>query len=826
MNTKTTAILALVCVAVFAYLFLVVKPFEQKPKGEDAGAKKAEKALIDPKPEGTDRVEVNRRDGKSFVFVRDGKEDWKLAAPILSPASKFEVDALVEAIASLKIDKEYAKDSSERPGPNVSGLDKPNTVKLMKGDKVQAEVKVGSPVPTGRGNYVQLGGADKIGISKTDLSSHFSKRIEDYRDKRVLKFEYADVQRVKAEGVRNYELVKGAGETWTMESPVRAQADKAKVDGMVRPLTNLRADQFVDDAPETPKLYGLDKPRLTLAVETRKTIEPKAKPGDPDTQPADTQPSVESNTYVLLVGGAADPGEESYFAQVAGSPSVFTIRQDTFKSLSPADIDIRDKMIARVEVEAVRKIEATTPDGEMVLTRDADRKWRFADNTEADATLAGDLVKAVSNLQVTDFVDPTKELLVLDWDRPRAKIVLTQEGQVNPVTLLVGPASASGKMAYVRNPAMEGVAAVAEAAVTQLLQPPVSYRNRNVLTFPREDAAEILIDRADSQAIAASRHVILAKRDNVWSMVAPVSGPADEEAVRNLLQDLSSLPAKRVVAVGEKEKYGLDKPGVVVTVTMKSADAAEAGEAAMASTLPATGPARDVAVLNQLIEYQKNNPNENPKATEMLKKMLAEKTASMPAETAESVPAKAVGKAYMIQMTLKDGKVHACVPDSDVVYELDNKVYEDAVAEMYRREVFTLEPGDVTELAFKTGASTVTLRKTGDIWKYLEDPLVQIDASKVTDVLSAYKEFKTFRYAEYAAEDLGKYGLTADADGVTFGLKDGRKIELLVSTLMGPAGDATQSLRYAVLAGTNRVFMLKPDQVARTRQRLEDLQKR
>ncbi len=821
MKFKTTAILAVVCVAVFAYLFLVVKPFEQKPEATDKTTEKVDKKLLDPEPEGIDRVEVSRRDGKSLVFVRDGKDEWKMAAPIEGTASKFEVDALVNSVATMKIEREYAKDNPNRPGPAVSGLDKPlGHVKLMKDGKVLlAEVKIGSRVPTGMGNYVELVGKDTIYVSKMDLNRQFTNRVEDYRDKRVLKFEYNDVQKVKAEGVRGFELVKGTGDTWTLESPVHALADKSKVDSMVRPLTTLRADQFVDDKPDTLKLYGLDNPRLKITVETKETIPAKAEPGDPDTQPADTQPSVESRTYVLSVGGPTDPKEESYFAQVDGMASVFTIRQDTFKSISPSETDIRDKLIAKVEADRVKKIEASTPDGGMTLTKQADGKWRFADGTEADATLAGDLVKAAANLKAAEFLDPRKELVVLDWNSPRAKLVLTQEGEVNPETVLVGPASASGKMVYVRNAAQEDVAAVPAPSVNQLLQPPVSYRNRSVMSFDREEITGILIDRNDPQAPASARHILLAKRDQKWSMVEPVSGPADEETVRNLLQDLSSLPARRVVAVGDKAKYGLDKPGVIVTMTAEMA--APAAET-QPTTMPASGPARDVAVLNQLIEYQKTNPNENPQATEMLKKMLAEKLTSMPAGDAPA--AKPAGKTYALQLSLKDAAVYACRPGDEVVYELDRKVYDDVISEMYDHQVVRFETADVVEVAFKTSAAQITLRKAGDEWKYIEDPLVRIDGAKVTDVLSAFKDLKTGRFADYNAADMNKYGLGDSAERISFGLKEGREIVLLLSP-MGPAGDPSQSMRYGAVGGTSRVFLLQGQQVAKFRQRVEDFQK-
>ncbi len=742
-----------------------------------------------------------------------------MTAPIEGPASKFEVDALVNSVATMKIEREYAKDNPNRPGPVVSGLDKPlGHVKLIKDGKVLAEVKVGSRVPTGMGNYVELVGKDALYVSKMDLNRQFTNRVEDYRDKRVLKFEYNDVQKVKAEGVRSFEVVKGTGDTWTLESPVHALADKSKVDSMVRPLTTLRADQFVDDKPDTLKLYGLDNPRLKITVETKETIPAKAQPGDPNTQPADTQPSIETRTHVLSVGGPTDPKEESYFAQVNGMPSVFTIRQDTFKSITPTETDIRDKLIAKVETERVKKIEASTPQGDMILTRQPDGKWQFADGTDADATLTGDLIKAAANLKAAEFLDPKKELVVLDWNSPRARIVLTQEGEVNPVTVLVGPASASGKMVYVRNAAQEDVAAVPAASVNQLLQPPVSYRDRSVLSFDRDQITGILIDRGDPQATASARHVLLAKRDQKWSMVEPISGPADEETVRNLLQDLSSLPARRVVAVGDKAKYGLDKPSVVVTMTADASAPAETQPA----TMPATGPARDISVLNQLLEYQKTNPNENPQATEMLKKMLAEKLASMPADDAPA--AKPAGKTYGLQLAIKDGVVYACKPGDEVVYELDHKVYDDVVAEMYDHQVVSFEPAEVVELAFKTSAAQLTLRKAGDEWKYVEDPLVRIDGAKVTDVLNAFKDLKTGRFADYNAADLNKYGLADSAERISFGLKEGREIVLLLSP-MGPAGDASQTMRYGAVRGTNRVFLLQGQQVAKFRQRVEDFQK-
>ena len=92
MNTKTTVILALICAVVFAYVLLVVKPWEPGVEPEKPTADGT--PLLDPKPEGIDRIELARRDGPAFVFTHADEDEWDLEAPIQAPASRFEVDAL------------------------------------------------------------------------------------------------------------------------------------------------------------------------------------------------------------------------------------------------------------------------------------------------------------------------------------------------------------------------------------------------------------------------------------------------------------------------------------------------------------------------------------------------------------------------------------------------------------------------------------------------------------------------------------------------------------------------------------------------------------
>ena len=73
MNTKTTVMLALVCAGVFAYVLLVVNPWEPQVEPEPPSADGI--PLLDPKPEKIDRIELGRRSDQAFVFTREGEDD-------------------------------------------------------------------------------------------------------------------------------------------------------------------------------------------------------------------------------------------------------------------------------------------------------------------------------------------------------------------------------------------------------------------------------------------------------------------------------------------------------------------------------------------------------------------------------------------------------------------------------------------------------------------------------------------------------------------------------------------------------------------------------
>ena len=838
MNMKTTLVLAVAALVIGGYLLLVESGTDDTPPAPKL--KTIAKDLFDPKPDDVDRLEVESKYGGHVAFAK--KDDvWVMTEPVECPAQDYQVTSVLDKVKDAQYMKAYDKGDEGSPSGDITGLDEPlATVALFSGETKQAELVVGKRVgPGGKGNYVRRGGSETIYVSKDDLNNAFTKKAPEYRNKKLLDTKFEDVTRVQVEGSANFVLVKD-DDQWVIESPAKGRADKTKADGVARKFCNLSVKDWVADKPASYKIYQLDEPRLKVTLNTEKEIPPKAQPGDPDAKPADTQPSVEKHTHVLLVGGPTDSKGDAFFARLASAPWVFSINDSDRKELATSLADLRDKALAVIDQPKVNKVQVDTDAGTMTVTK-TQNKWQFADDTPADATSVTDLLKSVEDLEASEFADPGTLLTQLDWKKPRSRVTISQEGQLNPVTILVGPKSSSGKMVYVKNAASDAVAVVREDDVTQLLLSAVSYRDRTVLEFPRDRANRLEINRAGSDAVA------LTKENNQWKLTSPIEADADAGAARNLLLDLSSLRARRAVAIGDKAKYGLDKPDVSLAVyvapltadpktkvtgtrpatatqpTATQPTASTSGQPSAAATQPATAPAKTPAyTVEELLEYTKSLPKtatrpgditQNPIAIAAMQKMIAARKAEEQGS-----------KILRLAMTKHDGVVYACREGDEIIYELEDKHYDDAMAEMHDRSVAKFTVADVAEVAFQAAGDEVTLRKSApDKWQARQDPVLPIDGQKVTEALNDFRDLQTHRYVAYDAPSLADYKLDADVDRLAVTLDDGTKIEILLSKV-GPADDPDES-RYAGVAGSTKVFLLEGEQAAKFAKTLDDFEK-
>lgn len=91
--------------------------------------------------------------------------------------------------------------------------------------------------------------------------------------------------------------------------------------------------------------------------------------------------------------------------------------------------------------------------------------------------------------------------------------------------------------------------------------------------------------------------------------------------------------------------------------------------------------------------------------------------------------------------------------------------------EQEKNRVWTFDPKDVEEVAFKRAQDTVRLRRAGDGWKMLEPVRTPGDRSTVDNTLSDFVTVKIDREVAATPASLGEFGLDKPAMEVTLRLK-------------------------------------------------------
>jgi len=797
MNTRTTLVLVVLALILGVGVWLVSYQ-ETKTAEKKAAEQTGPKNLFDPKPAEIVQIRVEIAGKPARLLVkRDDK--WWLTEPIEAPARQWTVDDDARIVRDLKYVEKYEPGSADFPGDDITGLKEPQVVITIK-DKDGAEHKilVGNLRPLSEQTYVKKDNDPAVYVVTENLVKTFIKKLDEYRDRRVVNFIVADAVRLKAEGARNYEAVKSDGK-WIFEKPVRARADKDKIEDVLRTFSGIYAEEFVADNPKNLRIYGLDEPQLKLTVVTEKEKKQEPQATQPASKPAESQPAkkVERTTITLLVGSKV---RNRYFAKRADQPWVFQINETTFKNLSATLDDLRDKRVVELDADKAAKVEITAGEEHAVVEKTG-HKWQISNAVKGDAETSAveDLVKAIADLKAAAFEDePKPQLVNYGFASPKVQLRVFCEGQVKPVEILVGAETPSGEMTFVKNVAENFIAVVKKEDADALLIKPVNLLERTVMKFDRSQVKRL-------EVVQQGRRVVLTKsQEGQWQLIEPVTADAGSEAVRAILADLCWLRARKVVARDDESAYGLTQPDAEVTVTV-----VEEIPASQPSSQPATQPA--------------STSQQAAASAPASAAASAPATTSAPASMPTTAPAtRTVEKKFRLLVSKRAEKVYAKRPDRPWIYEIDPIIRTHMLAELRDRFVIKFDPQDAVAIKVPTPKQGQVLEfvKRGKTWTYLGDRFFQVNQQRVKDWLNDLKNLKVQKFIAYEAEDIADYGLDQPQVQAEVTLKDGRVLKLLIAK-------PTSTGRYAAaISGSKAVFELQASQVRRIKKTLEYFKKK
>ncbi len=701
MNFKTTFVLLIALVIIGVGLWLAAPQLEQADRETAASEPEAAAvAIFETTPETGEilRVELARPDRETFVFERlQGADEpaggkWQMVAPLEVPVEGHTVRGLINAVVNLESRSTFAPGAAGQPDAAGAGLAPPvATITLVDEFDKTWTLEVGEPVIMSSDTYVRAADADVIHIAKRDLKPLVAKELDEYRAKRLVDLKIDDAAHVHIEhdGV-TYDLSRTDGEQWVINEPVRAHADREKVRGLIMRFNGLRADEFVEDAPQSLASFGLEPAwlRFSVTTETEREVAPAA-PADPTaTQPAEPETEVVTETHGLVLGGVDIAGTKRY-ASPADQPWVVAINKANAERLVPDLTELRDPRVTRVKAADVTKLEIESGGDRIVLNK-ADGRWQGSGELEQldDEAMRG-LLEAIEDLEAVDYVNQPGPPEQYGLATPRATLTVYASGAVEPLTIRVGSKTPSGRHAHVQRAGDPTVIVASAAQADRLAVDALALRSRQIFEY-----TEILLRQIDIERPAMTYRLV---RDGTeWTLAQPADAPVAKTPVRIFTSDLARLRARQIVGTDSFAEYGLDEP--LTTITFEVLD--------------------------------------------------------VPGPTTQGVTEERPNIHHTLRLSRVAGVPYARKDDAPYVFELDDTVWKSLTGELIEPKLFSFDAEAIRSVRIESTGGTLMFVKQDGEWTYPADPYVDLSQKTVGDFVKEIAELRAEAFFAYRDGDL------------------------------------------------------------------------
>jgi len=344
-------------------------------------------------------------------------------------------------------------------------------------------------------------------------------------------------------------------ERWQLISPFAFPADGAAFDSMAASLAQISGETAIVD-PQEPSVYGLDADEREVRFVAG------------------------GSEHVLRIGDKTPVGANSYVAR-GGEAGVYTVPSHRVNPFARSLADLRDKRILDFDREAVDRIEASWPDGRVVLER-ADAGWVLREPLDAPADEAAvrNLLSDLSYLRADGFRDEPVDDAVSGLARPAFAVRLTgsvpgaTEGSFER-TLAVGGVTADDTR-LVRG-AESALYEIGADRLEDFPREETAYREKQLADFAPLDAQRIdlLFHTAEQASVAIQAH----RGEDGWTSEPERFASGKLAALSGALSNLRAVDiAAESFGPDELRGAGLDPANAIYRVFGEAVEGAEGEE--------------------------------------------------------------------------------------------------------------------------------------------------------------------------------------------------------------------------------------------------------
>ena len=560
MNWRTTLILAVVVLGVFAYLrfFEMKQPSTEEAKRQAQNVVNFDRSKVDGIiiQNGDEKIEIRRRDNK-----------WRLETPIKDQADGALVENLLSDLETWQKEGTIPAKDIEADKSKLSeyGLNRPKLKLKLIGSDRPPEILFGKDAALEGRMYVRFENSKETFLARQSVKKDIDKKAEEFRDKKLTDVTTAQVRRIGLKTPAGEMELEKKDEHWDIVKPLRARADDEKVGDLIAQITTARIQQFVADDHGDLRPYGLAEPRGSI------TLFGQQERKDQKVEIADSIKvfGQDDKGQMLQIGSVPEKEKDQVYVRFAPRGAVYTLPKKIEEALNTKPADLRDYHLVRVDTNVLDRITIDVPGkGKTVLAR-KDGNWTIANrnNAPADAAAVRRLIDTLQNERVTKFVeDVASNLPKYGLDKPHLQLTFssfasentaeTKAGEQPFATLAFG--KEDGDNVYARLTDEPFVVAARRALVDQIPADPLQWQELSIFKFKPDQIHRV--------AIITDKELSLERGENNQWRWLKGSGQIDGTNMQSLLNTLSSLHAVRWLGA-TKPQDGLEKPQLTLAFT-------------------------------------------------------------------------------------------------------------------------------------------------------------------------------------------------------------------------------------------------------------------
>ena len=329
-NRKKALIIAMICLAAAAVLYLLVVKLNQKEANSETDD--SDDSLVISSVDSDQITAISyEKDGKSLSFM---KEDgtWYDAEDKKFPVNQDSLTTMTNTLGAVTAIRKLEKPEEL----SEYGLDSPVlTVRYTASDGKEAEFTVGDTNDAAGGAYLKISGDDAVYLVSSDFADSFNSDIYQLADMEsfptIASDSITDIN-VNSNG-HTLEIKNDSegGQTVLENGKEQKNCSSSSVSQFISAVTGITFKSHIEYNCQDLSTYGLDQPIADVTVNYTTTETVSSEDSDESETETEAETVKVAKQVVLHIGSQNDDGD--YYAAMDGSKEVHVISADTIKEL-------------------------------------------------------------------------------------------------------------------------------------------------------------------------------------------------------------------------------------------------------------------------------------------------------------------------------------------------------------------------------------------------------------------------------------------------------------------------------------------------------------